>query len=998
MLLTGGTDGRSTPGTPLSRSRGGFYPGPDRSRSLGGESPKRLPPAFPDGTEPACLNGTRGSEPGSPSAKHRRAGKRVGSLSRLVGSSDIGTRSDSSKSSAAVYQLVRAFHAAKLRRRPVAEVWASVHALMAEPGIPSELFDELVVIVALELQEHTMDAFMNSPFFEELWLIKLALQFRSAAAGDSGSNALRPDLTEEVAPGDSLALSRSRLPAGATPLVNGRLESGSFNWLGRVGRGGYGAVFAAAHNVTGAIYAIKRMNKRVIKQRRAERLVLEERAVLQHARSRFVTDLKFAFQSGSEVCLGLELVSGGDVDQLLARRGRLSELAAKLLAVEIVVGLRDLHLRGIMHRDLKPANILLTPDGHVKLADLGLACFVTNGTMEAAIRSAEARMPASASMGGRVIVDGVVFERLKHGFVRVADQYTARPYARGRAGTPGYWAPEMLVREPLTGKAGRYDACADWWSFGCTLFALLTGRSPFHVKHGDTNDDNFATLHGDVDIPTADLSPELAHLLSRLLERDTTRRLGAAGAREVMAHPWFRDVSWQAVSSGRSHAHEWAKHAPCGPGAPSSDRLELPSGAEPNAPAGPDAGRGVDPAEAGGLARRPPNAGEPDPPGVPRVTSPLLPAPRAGPRECSNHAATSPHSRKAPVLEVTPGFRVRLQHAEHPKDAKRVEEARAVVLTPADEALFADFAFERPGLFANDIVCNFGLVAFRESVNVAKAVRDGLAGQPALGGQGLEALRASIVGVGDAAAATTAAPTPGPGPGPGYGATLFGMGEFWATGPSATLLSPATSSCHGGREVRTPAPDFHWGGSPSVFDKGNRVSPVSRARESSAARGTEPAACTPVAARSLARTLECSPSLSVDTEPCGPAPRSCGNPAWEREAEVGLALTRLAALCNHEAVARSEAALLAQLARAAADGAARGDRCETLTAAGAAEVLRAATECCECSSFLHRSCGTVAVLMELQGLTQLAARLLAIARAPVQAKAEGPAAAECAVM
>ncbi|KAA0167497.1 hypothetical protein FNF31_00936 [Cafeteria roenbergensis] len=567
-------------------------------------------------------------------------------------------RRDSSKSSAAVYQLVRAFHAAKLRRRPVAEVWASVHALMAEPGIPSELFDELVVIVALELQEHTMDAFMNSPFFEELWLIKLALQFRSAAAGDSGSNALRPDLTEEVAPGDSLALSRSRLPAGATPLVNGRLESGSFNWLGRVGRGGYGAVFAAAHNVTGAIYAIKRMNKRVIKQRRAERLVLEERAVLQHARSRFVTDLKFAFQSGSEVCLGLELVSGGDVDQLLARRGRLSELAAKLLAVEIVVGLRDLHLRGIMHRDLKPANILLTPDGHVKLADLGLACFVTNGTMEAAIRSAEARMPASASMGGRVIVDGVVFERLKHGFVRVADQYTARPYARGRAGTPGYWAPEMLVREPLTGKAGRYDACADWWSFGCTLFALLTGRSPFHVKHGDTNDDNFATLHGDVDIPTADLSPELAHLLSRLLERDTTRRLGAAGAREVMAHPWFRDVSWQA-------------------------------------------------------------------------------------------------------------------HAEHPKDAKRVEEARAVVLTPADEALFADFAFERPGLFANDIVCNFGLVAFRESVNVAKAVRDGLAGQPALGGQGLEALRASIAGVGDAAAATTAAPAPGPGP--GYGATLFGM-------------------------------------------------------------------------------------------------------------------------------------------------------------------------------------------------------------------------------
>lgn len=1003
MLLTGGTEDRSTPGTPLSRSRGGFYPAADRSRSLGGESPKRATPAFLDGPDLAPLAGTRSSEPESPGAKHRRAGKRVGSLSRLVGNSDAGARPDSLKASAAVYQLVRAFEAAKLRRRPVEEVWASVHALLAEPGTPSELFDELIVIIALEMQEHTMDAFMNSPFFEELWLINLALQFRSAAVADGASSAFRPDLTEEAAAGDALALSRSRLPVGALPLVDGSLESGNFNWLGRVGRGGYGAVFAASHNVTGAIYAIKRMNKRVIKQRRAERLVLEERAVLQHAKSRFVTDLKFAFQNESEVCLGLELVSGGDVDQLLARRGRLSEPAAKLLAVEMVVGLRDLHLRGIMHRDLKPANILLTPDGHVKLADLGLACFVTNGTMEAAIRSAEARMPASASMSGRLVVDGVVFERLKHGFVRVADHYTARPYTRGRAGTPGYWAPEMLVREPLTGKAGRYDACADWWSFGCTLFALLTGRSPFHVRHGDTNDDNFATLHGDVELPTDDLSPELAHLLSRLLERDTSRRLGAGGAREVMAHPWFRDVSWPAVGAGRAHAHEWAKRAQGDSKPVASGSQELPKNQGSSLPSIPGAtGPGGEADQEGILPCRPAAACETESaveiPRVARVARPRLPLPAVEARTCAARPIPSLQRHMTPISEVTPGFRVRLQQDEHPKDVKRVNDARAMVLTAADDAMYAGFAFERPGLFANDVVCNFGLVAFRESVNVAKAVRDGLTGHAPLGYQGLEALRASLAGADDDVASAESVA------GPGYGATLFGMGEFWATAPAASRRSPVLPACQASSNARAPVPAFPPSSPPPAFDKASRVSPMSRAWGASPKASPRqpgvagPVPFTPVAVRSLAQRMECSPSLSVDTEPGATARRGAASPAWEREAEVGLALTRLAALCNSESVARSGAALHFPPAATIEAGIEWDSQCDVLTAAGASEVLRAATECCECSTFLHRSCGTVAALMDLQGLTQLSARFHAIARARGGSGDSNAAPAECAVM
>jgi serine/threonine protein kinase len=46
---------------------------------------------------------------------------------------------------------------------------------------------------------------------------------------------------------------------------------------------------------------------------------------------------------------------------------------------------------------------------------------------------------------------------------------------RGKAGTPGFWAPEMLYYE-RDGKGRRYGPAADWWSFGCLLYALLASR------------------------------------------------------------------------------------------------------------------------------------------------------------------------------------------------------------------------------------------------------------------------------------------------------------------------------------------------------------------------------------------------------------------------------------------------------------------------------------------------------------------------------------------
>jgi serine/threonine protein kinase len=121
---------------------------------------------------------------------------------------------------------------------------------------------------------------------------------------------------------------------------------------------------------------------------------------------------------------------------------------------------------------------------------------------------------------------------------------------RGKAGTPGFWAPEMLFYE-RDGKGRRYGPAADWWSFGCLIFALLSAKGPFTVVGGDTADDNAATLQNEPELPTHIFSPAASSLLRGLLQKDPTKRLGCGptGAEEIMAHPFFASLDWSAIAN-----------------------------------------------------------------------------------------------------------------------------------------------------------------------------------------------------------------------------------------------------------------------------------------------------------------------------------------------------------------------------------------------------------------------------------------------------------------
>eukprot|EP00753_Platysulcus_tardus_P020519 PLAT8172.1.p1 GENE.PLAT8172.1~~PLAT8172.1.p1 ORF type:complete len:607 (-),score=216.87 PLAT8172.1:258-2078(-) len=264
-----------------------------------------------------------------------------------------------------------------------------------------------------------------------------------------------------------------------------------------LGRGAYGAVAGGLMNYTGQMFAMKCMNRRLIKGKKALRLVRTERdilAMLGDVPSPFVISLRYAFLDKDYLYFILPLMSGGDLKYHLRLSARFDEERARFYAAEIGLGLAHLHRLGLLYRDLKPENILLAESGHLRLSDLGLA----------------------------IKTDG-------------------RP-TKGRAGTPGYWPPEMILRKP-------YNFAADWWGYGVVIYEMLVGRCPFSSDYTKRKSRDEATLEHEVTYPREFITEEAQSLLEALLVRDPAARLGSGEGDfdDIRCHPWFASIDWEAM-------------------------------------------------------------------------------------------------------------------------------------------------------------------------------------------------------------------------------------------------------------------------------------------------------------------------------------------------------------------------------------------------------------------------------------------------------------------
>ena len=168
----------------------------------------------------------------------------------------------------------------------------------------------------------------------------------------------------------------------------------------------------------------------------------------------------------------MELVEGPTLRDLLDAEGRLAPERAGEIASRVASALGFAHDQGVIHRDVKPSNVLLSTEGVVKLADMGIARLLSPEALTATLS------------------------------VR---------------GTAGYISPEQV-------RGDRVDPRADLYSLGCVLFEMLTGRTPFE---GDLAALSYAHTHTPaprVRSINPAVSAAMDELVAAMLEKDPAHR------------------------------------------------------------------------------------------------------------------------------------------------------------------------------------------------------------------------------------------------------------------------------------------------------------------------------------------------------------------------------------------------------------------------------------------------------------------------------------------
>jgi serine/threonine-protein kinase len=241
-----------------------------------------------------------------------------------------------------------------------------------------------------------------------------------------------------------------------------------------------GAVYEAV-DAAGDAVAVKTLAAHLSDDTAVRRRFTAEIEALKSLRHPGIVRLLAFGEEDGQPYFAMELVRGSSLEQLLRAGRRFSWRETTATALEVVRALKTAHDHGVIHRDLKPSNLLLADppvDGvTLKLADFGIArLFGDSGQTQA----------------GMIV------------------------------GTAEYMAPEQA--------AGRsVDQRSDLYNLGLVMFAMLTGRPPFHGgQPADILDRQRRESPPRLAALVPDIPPELDALVARLLAKDPARRPASA--------------------------------------------------------------------------------------------------------------------------------------------------------------------------------------------------------------------------------------------------------------------------------------------------------------------------------------------------------------------------------------------------------------------------------------------------------------------------------------
>jgi two-component system LytT family response regulator len=272
----------------------------------------------------------------------------------------------------------------------------------------------------------------------------------------------------------------------ADPLTPGS-NIAHYRVVSRLGEGGMGAVYLADDRRLGRRVALKVLPPNVAADpERMQRF--EQEAKLASALTH--PNVAYIYEIGEEDglhFLAMEYVEGEPLSVRLSR-GSLTFSGLLSVGIQVADALDDAHSKGIVHRDIKPSNLMLTPRGHVKVLDFGLAKLETSNHRRGD-HVQETQVMTSA---------GVVM------------------------GTVAYMSPEQALGRDV-------DHRTDLFSLGVVLYEMATARLPFP---GSTPSETMARILGSQPDAIArfnyDVPEGLDRVVRKCLEKDRERRYQSA--------------------------------------------------------------------------------------------------------------------------------------------------------------------------------------------------------------------------------------------------------------------------------------------------------------------------------------------------------------------------------------------------------------------------------------------------------------------------------------
>lgn len=279
-----------------------------------------------------------------------------------------------------------------------------------------------------------------------------------------------------------------------------KVQLEDFEPLTVLGQGAYGKVYLVRHKVTNKLFAQKQVRKPAINmseeadiKRHVDRTLSERQILTNITHHPNIVKLFYALHDHEKFYLILEYIPGGELFHHLSTNGTnvFKEDDVAFYAAQMALAMRHLHQLGIVYRDLKPENCLLDSQGHLVLTDFGLSKDIDSNNKCTSI-----------------------------------------------IGTPEYMAPEVL-------KGESYAYAVDWWSLGCVIFDMMSGKPPFTGSSHKNIQDKI--LKNKVNVPFY-FSMDAKDIVNKLLNKNPAKRFAVDEKwTQFQKHRFFRKINWAAL-------------------------------------------------------------------------------------------------------------------------------------------------------------------------------------------------------------------------------------------------------------------------------------------------------------------------------------------------------------------------------------------------------------------------------------------------------------------